>query len=200
MPLAVLDIKLAFSIVAFIVGVVAFIPYIKDTLAGRTKPHAYTWLIWSITVAVAAAGVWYGSGGYTAVNLAIMAALTGGVFFLSLAYGTRNVTRSDAVLLALVLAAIIPWLIFKDPTFSVLMVTAIDMAGYFPSMRKSYAEPWSESLSSWALFTVTGLFLLLALNTYNIITMIYIFMSIIMNVILIGICLTRRRSIPKPLD
>jgi hypothetical protein len=198
MTIAELDMKLVYSVLAFLVGTAAYIPYVRGMLAGRTKPHAYTWLIWSITLAIATAGLWYGGGGYAAVNLSIISVLTAGIYLLSLKYGTKNVTRGDFALLALTLAAVVPWIIFKDPTLSVLMVTAIDTAGYIPSMRKSFAEPWSESLVTWAMFTLMGLFLILALDRYNLLTVIYIGASMVANLILIGICLVRRQAVSKP--
>ncbi|MEK9177215.1 MAG: hypothetical protein AAB923_02870 [Patescibacteria group bacterium] len=192
------DLKLAFSIAAFVVVVVAYIPYVRDMFAGRTKPHAYTWLIWTVTLAIAAAGLWYGGGGYAAINLTAVTVFTGGIFLLSFRYGTKNVTQGDAVLLALALVAVIPWTILKDPTFSVIMVTVIDVAGYWPSIRKSYKEPWSEYLPTWYLFTLSALFLIFALDRYNLLTMIYIGATIAANLALIGTCIVRRRVIAKP--
>ncbi len=46
--------KFIFAVVASSIGILAYLPYLKDIFAGNTKPHAYTWLIWLITQGAAA--------------------------------------------------------------------------------------------------------------------------------------------------
>jgi hypothetical protein len=41
------------GIVAVILTFVGYVPYIRDTLAGKTKPHIYTWFIWGLVTAIA---------------------------------------------------------------------------------------------------------------------------------------------------
>jgi hypothetical protein len=44
-----MDMKFWFAIAAAMVGIAAFLPYLRDMLARKTRPHAYTWLIWILT-------------------------------------------------------------------------------------------------------------------------------------------------------
>ena len=45
--------KLIVGLIASLLVFVGYAPYIKDTLKGKTKPHAYTWFIWAfVTLAV----------------------------------------------------------------------------------------------------------------------------------------------------
>jgi hypothetical protein len=55
------------------------------------------------------------------------------VMLLSLKYGTRNITRSDTIILILALAAVFVWVQLDNPLLAVIMVTLIDLAGYVPS-------------------------------------------------------------------
>jgi predicted small integral membrane protein len=44
--------KLACSALAVVLTFVAFVPYIRSILAGRTKPHVFSWVIWGITTMI----------------------------------------------------------------------------------------------------------------------------------------------------
>ncbi len=52
-----MDIKIISTIIATIIGVIAFFPYLKDIFSLKTKPHVYTWLIWVITQGTAVLGI-----------------------------------------------------------------------------------------------------------------------------------------------
>lgn len=195
-----IDFKIVATILSLVLGVLSYIPYIRSMVRGQTTPHPYTWLIWAITTGTAAVGGWYGGGGYGVLLLALWSVLTFLVFLLSFKYGTKNITKGDVALLVLALLAILVWWQLNAPLLSILMVTAIDAFGYVPTIRKSFEEPWSESLSSWFLFTATALVGLIALAQYNFLTVVYLAMSATLNAIVMGICLFRRRNISKPVS
>lgn len=192
------ELKSIFAIVAAVITVTAFFPYIRDLLQGRTQPHIYTWLIWAITQSTAVAGIWYGGGGWGAVNLTAGTAFVFVIFFLSFKYGTRNITTFDTVMFIAALGAIFVWWGLDNPVLAVLLATAIDIVGYFMTFRKSFEEPWSETVGTWAAFVVGNVLSLFALNAFNILTLTYIVTIIVANLIVVAICLVRRRSIPRP--
>ena len=193
-----IDFKIVATILSLVLGAVSYIPYIRSMVLRQTTPHPYTWLIWSITTGTAAVGGWYGGGGYGVLLLALWSVLTFLVFLLSFKYGTKNITKGDVALLVLTFLAILVWWQLHAPLISILMVTAIDAFGYVPTIRKVFEEPWSESLVSWVLFTLTALIGLVALAQYNFLTVVYLGMSATLNTIVMGVCLFRRRNIPKP--
>ena len=193
-----MDTKIILTIIATVIGVVAFIPYLKDTFSLRTKPHAYSWLIWTITMGTAVVGIWYGGGGWGALNLTVGTLFVFAVFLFSLKYGEKNITRSDTVILIAALLAIVVWWQLDKPLISVLMVSAIDVIGYIPSFRKSYQEPWSETLISWILFSVSNIFAILALKEYNLLTVTYLAATTSANIALFLFCFFRRQFVPKP--
>lgn len=194
-----MDIKIILTIIATLIGIVAFFPYLKDTFSLKTKPHAYTWLIWAITQGTAVFGIWYGGGGWGALNLTVGTIFVIIVFLFSLKFGTKNITRSDTAILVAALLAIVVWWQLKQPLISILMVSAIDVIGYVPSFRKSYQEPWSETLISWILFSVSNIFAILALKEYNLLTVTYLAAITSANIALFLLCFFRRRFVPKPI-
>lgn len=193
-----MQIKIIFALISVTVGTLAFFPYMRDIFLKKTEPHSYTWLIWSITQGTAVVGIWYGGGGIGALEFTIGTLLTFVVFLFSLKYGSKNITISDTVILIGALLAILAWWQLKNPFLSILMVCVIDVLGYVPSFRKSFQEPWSETIFTWVSFVVGNCFALLALQQYNFLTMGYIISISVANLGLVVICLIRRKIIPKP--
>lgn len=194
----VFNIKIFFAILA-VAGVIgAFSAYFRDIFLKKTKPHAYTWLIWTITQGTALAGLWYGKGGWGALALASGTFLVFAVFLLSLKYGTRNITRGDTAILIAALLAIVAWWQLHQPLLAVAMASIIDFLGYLPSFRKTLEEPWTETPISWAVFSAANIFSIMALNQYNLLTLTYLITITVANTILLVICLTRRPMVPRP--
>lgn len=193
-----MDTKIILTIIATIIGVAAFFPYLRDIFSLKTTPHAYTWLIWAITQGTAVFGIWYGGGGWGALNLTVGTLFVIAVFLFSLKYGTKNITKSDTAILIVALSAIVVWWQLDKPLISVIMVSAIDVIGYVPSFRKSYQEPWSETLISWILFSVSSIFAISALKEYNLLTVTYLVATTSAHIALFLLCFFRRQIIPKP--
>jgi hypothetical protein len=193
-----MDIKLFFFIASVVVGLSALVPYFRDIFQRRTEPHAYTWLIWVITQGTAAALSLKGGGGIGAISLIIAAAMNFMIFLLSFKYGTKNVTKSDTVILFAALLAIVVWWRLDQPLIAAWMITVIDFLGYVPSFRKSYQEPWSETAKSWVGFFFAMIFAILALEQYNSLTLPYVVMTVVCNFMMAAILLLRRRQILNP--
>ncbi len=194
-----MDYKSFFSAVGIIIGLLSSFPYIRDIFLLKTKPHIYTWLIWSITTGTAAIAAYYGNGGWGLFNLVIMTAVNLTILLMSIKYGTKNITLWDTIILAGALIAILIWWQLHQPLISILMLTAIDVLGYMPSFRKSWQEPWSETLISWFGFITADLFAILALKEYNLLTATYLIAITLANLVLYLICFARRPFIKKPI-
>lgn len=194
-----MDIKLFFGIAAAVITVIAYYPYIKDIFQKKTKPHAYTWLIWGITQGTAAAILLYGGGSFGAISMIAGTLLVLFVSLLSFKYGTKNITISDTFVLITALLAIIVWWQLNNPLLAVLMVSIIDGLGYIPTYRKSFIEPWSETLSFWVAMIVVNLLILLSLSEYNFLTITYVATLAVGNTIVLILCIARRKIISKPI-
>lgn len=193
-----MDIKLFFAIASVIVLVIGYYPYFRDIFRKTTKPHAYTWLIWAITQGTATAAAFYGGANWGVMSLAGGTVLVVFVFLLSLKYGTKNITRSDTGILLLALLAIVVWWLTKNPLLSVLMVTAIDGMGYIPTLRKSWEEPWSETLTFWLAMAAVSVLTILSLGEINWLTAPYLVVLAVLNILVLVVCILRRKSVPKP--
>lgn len=193
-----MDLKLISAIVVACMLVAATIPYVFDIFKGRTKPHLYTWLVWFFTGAIATAGLIYGGGGYPVYTMGLGTAMCFLFFLLSFKYGTRDIKTSDTVALAICVVAILFWVGLNNPLWSLILGISIDIVAYWPTLRKTYIEPWSESLISWIMWILTPVFSVLALDAYNVFTLINYVPIFFVNLVFLAICLSRRKMVPKP--
>jgi len=190
-----MDPKLLFAILSITISTIAFAPYLWDVFKGRTRPHAYTWLIWVITQGTAAAGIWHGGGGVGTIGFVSGTILVLIVFLLSFKHGTNNITKSDTLILSLAFLAIFVWWLLKSPIAAVIMVSIIDILGYIPSYRKTFDEPWSETALTWFGFVVGNIFGILAMREYNLLTLTYIITITVANILMVMLCLIRRKQL-----
>lgn len=186
-----------FAAIAVFLGLVSYYLYFKSILRNETRPHLYTWLIWGITTGTVTAGVWHGGGGLGTLGSLVNSIGAISVLLFSFKYGTKNIRVFDAFMLIAALCAVGVWWQLKNPLLAVFMVTAIDLIGYVPTFRKSYEEPWTESLLSWGVWVPGIVCSILALNEYNLLTLTYYLAIDTANMALIILCLMRRRFVPR---
>lgn len=90
-----------------------------------------------------------------------------GVVGLSLRNGKKDITRSDTVVAILSLAAILFWLVADQPIISVVLVIIADGLAFIPTIRKSWTNPYSETLSLYATNALRFFLALAAVETYT---------------------------------
>jgi len=165
--------KTVISTFAIILTFVGYLPYFRDLLNGKTRPHVFSWLIWGIVTSIIfALQISAGAGVGAYVTLAV-AALSFAIFLLSLRNGNRDIKRLDVVFFVLALLSIPLWLIVKQPVLSIILLSTIDMLGFLPTIRKSWNDPYSETLALYVITTFRHALSILGLFEYNIVTMLF---------------------------
>ncbi|MBI5038150.1 MAG: hypothetical protein HZC01_05610 [Candidatus Kerfeldbacteria bacterium] len=189
-----MGLKILFAAISSLVGIACFVPYLRDIFKNKTKPHSYTWLVWTIiqitgVVAMLSAGASIG-----VASLLIGAILCGYIFILSLRYGTRNITVFDTVCLIGALTAIFIYAFLRNPLLSVIMISLVDLVGFLPTFRKAYLEPESETASNYLLSGISSTFALGALVNFNITTSLYLISVTATNIACAALIWIRGRS------
>jgi len=193
-----LDFKFFISIVASLLVVFGYVPYFRDIFAKKTKPHLFTWLIWLITSATATVGLLYGGGKFGSFSLVVGTIAVAIVLLLSFKYGTNDITKSDKVAFLLAFFAVVAWWQMKNPTLAILLACVIDgIFGYYPTLRKSFIDPWSETLSFWVVMAGTDLLALFSNAQYNFLTVGYLATLFVANLAVFFVCFFRRRVVLK---
>src|ERR1700739_1533133 len=194
------DYKTLSGITASIIGSACFIPYIRDIFKKKTRPHIYSWLIWTILQVTGVIAMFKNGAGIGVLALSKGAILCGYTSILCIKHGTKNITTFDSLCLVGALASIGVYIYMKDPLPSIILISVIDFVGFLPTLRKAYSEPYSETISMFAFFSVSGLFTMLALNSYTLVTTIYPLTLIGINIIATLVLWTRRKKIEAPLS
>lgn len=162
------DFKLLCGVMASVLAIVCYVPYIRDTLARRTQPHIYTWLVWTILQIIGGVAVFEeGGDGWAVCAFIVSVALCGVIFVLSFWYGTKDITRSDGVCLGLALAALLMYLSLHELAWAVLLATSVDTIGFIPTIRKGYLEPHTETVSFFLISALCYVLILLSLEHYT---------------------------------
>lgn len=162
--------KLSFAIVAAILAIIGNVPYLRDVIRGKTKPHAYSWLLWTIVSGVAFFGQVAKGAGVGAIPTAASEIFTLIIFILSLRYGFTHITKKDTIFLMLALLGLIPWFLTKDPTISVITVVTIGLLAFVPTVRKTWRYPATETRALYSMNVLRHILALFSLQSYNIAT------------------------------
>ena len=144
------------GVLAAVVGVADTLPYIRDTLRGATRPHRGTWLIWGVLGIVVCVSQRADGASWSLVMAGSQAVLTVLVFLLALRRGEGGVSRVDALMIAIAAGGVSGWILSDEPIVATLCVVAADSIGVALMLPKTYRDPDSETLITFALASVAG--------------------------------------------
>jgi len=183
--------------IAVVLTFIAYVPYYRDILKGKTHPHIYSWSLWGLlTILLVALQIKGGAGPATWVTAAA-GLLCIGVVLLSLKNGKKDITTSDTVVAILSLLAIGFWLIADQPVISISLVIIADILAFIPTVRKSYHQPYSETLSLYVTNAIRFALALLAVEHYTYLSTSWIVAWIIGNMLLSILLVVRRKQLKK---
>lgn len=185
--------KIILGYTAVLIGLVSFLPYLRNIFIGKTKPHAFSWLVWSILGGIGffAQVVKHGGAGSWVTGFEAFACFV--IFLLALAKGYRNFTTFDWSALGVALVAIMLWIITHDPALSVILVTLTDAVGFLPTYKKAYTHPHEETASIFALAIISHIISLYALDSLSLATWLYPASLVFTNGLCFAILMVRRR-------
>jgi hypothetical protein len=192
-----MDYKTALAIGTLILAVISYVPYFRDMFSGRTRPHAFSWLIWGVLNGIAFAGQVHDKGGPGIWPLGFTAAAMFVIFFASLKYGEKDIRPFDWFCLVAAGLALIPWLLTNEPLLSIILVTIIDLLGFAPTIRKAYLRPYQETLVTHAISTFKYAFIIIALQNYTVTTVLFPLAVFIADGLLVGMLILRRKQVGR---
>ncbi len=192
-----MDIKHILGLTAALLSIINISLYIRTVVQGKTRPHAFSWLLWTAVMVIVAAAQVAGNGGAGSWQTAVSGGMCFIVGILALFRGERKGTRSDWVSIALAFLAIPLWLVTHNPLSAVILLTIMDGMGFYPTFRKSYHAPFQESVSWTFRATASYAVAVLALEHYSLTTLLYPLMMIMLHAGLGVMLIWRRRVVQK---
>jgi len=190
-----MDFKVALALVSIIMTLTGYFYYFRDIFAGKTKPHAFSWLVWAALTAIACAGQLSDNAGPGAWVTAVTAAISFVIFALAIAKGERQITMSDKLNLLGAAFALVLWFVTNDPLLSVILITIVDSLGFLPTIRKSYQKPHEETLVHYMLAGLKFALAIIALEHYSVVTWLYPASLVAANLLFVMMLVIRRRKL-----
>lgn len=188
-----MDYKIVFGILAILVGLSGYIFYFKDIFLRKTKPHAFSWLVWLVLAAISFAGqVVEGAGSGAWFNgVSIFLCLI--IFLFALKYGEKNIVFMDWLSLLCAGISLLFWYFTKAPLFTMILITGIDFFGFLPTIRKSYQKPHQETAKLYFASGLAHVFSLFAMEQYSVTTSLYSSFLVVINCLFVLMLLWRRK-------
>ena len=192
-----MDYKILLGIIAIGIGGLGYIPYLRSLIAGTTKPHAFSWLIWSVIAAitfVAQITSGAGPGAWLSASYVIPCLV---VFMFALKRGEKNIVFLDWMSLCGAAVSLFFWYLTNSPLLTVIIITLIDCIGFIPTIRKSYHAPYEENAGLYFWSGLSYVIALFAMRAYSIITLLNPVVLVITNLLFVTILLRRRKAIVR---
>lgn len=177
-------------------GLLAYAPYLRDLLRRQITPHPYSWFIWGLTAIIMSGLQLFNGGGamsWSTLTVGLISFVICGLAWR--AGGKRIVTRHDQALLGIALVAITLWLVVDEPTLSMLLLVCADISGFIPSVRKTWRDPYSETLTMWTINGFRHGLNIFAISTYSLLTLADPVVWVVANLGFVAMVLVRRRMV-----
>jgi len=144
------------GLLAGAVGIADTVPYVRDTLRGATRPHRGTWLIWGV-LAVVVCGSQYADGAsWSLVMAGVQAVLTTLIFLLAIRRGTGGLSGPEIAMIAIAGGGVVGWIAIDEPLVATTCVVLADLIGAGMMVPKTYRDPESETLVTFAFASLGG--------------------------------------------
>ena len=151
-----IELVVVLGISAGLIGVADTIPYVRDTLRGSTRPHRGTWLIWGVLAVVVCLSQYADGASWSLIMAAVQAVLTTGIFVLSIRRGEGGVSPVELLMIAIATAGVVGWIVADEPLVATACVVAADLLGAAMMVPKTYRDPESETLVTFAFASLGG--------------------------------------------
>jgi hypothetical protein len=145
-----------FGVAAAVVSLLDLVPYVRDMLRGTTRPHRGAWFVWSVLALVGFAAQLADGARWSLLMVGVEAVSMVLVFLLSLRFGTGGLGALDLGLTGVAGLGIVGWTVSAQPLVATTCVVAADAVGVALMLPKTWRDPWSETLSTYALAGASG--------------------------------------------
>ncbi len=166
---------LFFGLAAGVLSVIAFLPYIIDTYAGRTHPQRASWMVWSVLGTIAFfSQVWEDAS----VSLWFAAEQVSGtitVLLLSFwkGHGALNLRRTDYLVLLAATVGLGLWYYTETAVYALFITIGISLLGGILTLKKSYADPQSETQLTWILSLIAAVCAIMSVGKIDFVLLAY---------------------------
>ena len=196
----------AFGLASGVLSVLAYLPYIKDTLSGATRPKRASWLIWSVLSIIAFFSQVYEGASHSLWFAGAQMSGTVTVFVISIWRGTGELTRTgDHWVLAAAAMGLVLWYYTSSAAYALAITIGISLLGGALTVCKSFRAPGTETMSTWGLSFVAAVCAILAVGSVDWLLLAYPIYLFVLNgaivaALLIGRAKAAQNAPPTPVS
>jgi hypothetical protein len=161
------------AVIGGLVAISSSIPYILNTVRGKTHPNIVSWFTWMLLHVVAASAAFASGAIQTGIFTSAAAFSTGMIVIMSTRFGFRRYTRFDVVCQGLATIGIIIWQITNQPLFALIMVMAVNLTAALPTIRHAWNEPQHETWQTFAISVVAASITIASIAHYSFVALAY---------------------------
>jgi hypothetical protein len=192
-----MDYKTIFGITALVISFVGYLPYFRDVISKKTKPHIFSWFIWSLTGGIGFFAQIISGAGSAAWILGLGFIICSIITILAFRQGEKSITLTDWIAFSGSLLALILWRLTSNPLMAIIFITVTDILAFIPTFRKGYYKPYEETLISWFFSSFKFIFVLVAIQTYSLTTVFYPAYLFLSNGSFVIMLLLRRKALDQ---
>ncbi len=157
------------GIVAGVIGLLGYVPYVISIRRGCAEPECTSWFIWLLEyIALFLAQLQKGASSSLWI-IGLQLPVVAIIFVLSMMSGLgqaphvlraifhklHKIIREEAKLFLCILVALVAWF-FVEASIAVVILIAVEASGAVLTIQKVYYKPGSEALSTWSCIGVAG--------------------------------------------
>ena len=165
---------LFFGIASGILSTFAFIPYIIDTVTGRTQPQRASWLIWSVLGSIAFMSQIFEGATSSLWFAGVQVSGTIIVFALSIKGGKGSfLSKTDYAILLAATVGLVLWYFTETAAYALAITISISLLGGAATVVKAYRDPDSETLITWVISLIASVCAILSVGKFDLIILAY---------------------------
>ena len=185
-------------ILSVIISIGGSYAYIRDTLAGKTKPNRVSWSMWAIAPLIGTAAAISAGADFWATSRIFLAGFLPLLVFLASFLNKKGywkLTLFDIACGSLSIIALIAWGIVKSPQLAILLVAIGDGFALLPTVRKAWKFPETETGITYMASLVSVILVIPSIPIWNIENSAFQIYLLAANTILL-FAIYRKRLIP----
>ena len=144
------------GVLAGLVAVADTIPYVRDTMRGTTRPHRGTWLIWGVLATVVCISQRADGASWSLIMAGAQAVVTCLVWVLSIRRGEGGLGVGEMIMVGIAMSGVVGWIVADEPIVATACVVAADLIGAGMMVPKTWRDPDSETLATYAFASLGG--------------------------------------------
>lgn len=158
-------------ILSFFIGVLGAVPYIRDTISGKTKPNRVTWFFWGAAPILGTfAAISSGADMWASVRVFLAGFLPLLVFISSFVNPKSywKLGKFDFACGAVAAVGIGFWIFASSPQLAILFLASADLVASLPTLKKIWTNPETETGTIYISSFISALLIIPSIPVWNI--------------------------------